>query len=479
MKRALAERAKQSGLPNGVGPSIPGSETTSSPPPSSHPEHSSNVPKDLETPPSFLTTIDEIPNKNVLSIATKSNGPSVSSSVPSPRTTSSPRPKKRLRDSIVKLDDPDEEDSNASAFFLRHQNRALASELRQLKYQIIRLERERDTRRSQCALAVLNLNTLHATWTQLEEALHDGQSFVVPTADESGHEGGSSTSAAPLSTGSGTSVELVGALFHSLAALGNPANGGTTKKIENGDDMDVDEESDDDRPHMEEPLPECLEEDTVAPIHVKQLDELLHVTDNVAKRASVLQGWIWSLLHRLENGASKSVDVAEQIHAAQLQVAHLKAKNKILKAKMKELSRSRDELQLSDKRVRRGLYRLAAGRDQLKDVLKAIVASDEDKESATEWIGSSLPTLEFPGGGNAELAESTSAKTEESTGDRKESTPISAAELAQFQKKVMELEQIATARDEQIKTVCFENLKLSFIFFHFLSFFVVVPSHSY
>lgn len=487
MKRALAERAKQSGLPNGVGSSIPGSEPTtgaSSPLPSSQSVTEYTALKDAETTSSHhLPNNDEIPRKS-LSIASQGNGPSTSSTpVPSPRTAPSPRPKKRLRESVVKLEEQDEEDANASAFYLRHQNRALASELRQLKYQIHRLERERDTRRTQCSLAVQNLNTLQATWSQLEEALQLGQPPIsAPSSDPMESSPGhpffatsSAAAAAPLSTGSGTSVELVGALFHSLAQLGNVTTTTAStrrKSTENGDELHAmsDEDEDNENIPLEEPIPEAQGQDEFSePVHTKQqLDDLLQITNKISTRASTLQGWIWTLLQRLENGSSERVGVAEQVHAAQQQVARLKAKNMTMKEKMKELARSRDELLESDKRVRRGLYRLAAGRVQLDEVLKAIVAADEDKEMASEWMVQSQETGIPPVGSSSALLDSVASgssllpveKTEETNLDGKESAPITSAELAHLQKKVGELEQVAKTRDERIKTVSPTNYYL-------------------
>lgn len=495
MKRALAERAKQSGLPNGVGPSVPSSEPTTSsilsnPPPSSLPELSTSFsapnnesaePDNSNSTPAVNSSATDTP-KTPLSIAAKTNA-----STASPRP--SPRPKKRLRESLVKqLEEEDEDDSSANAFFLRHQNRALASELRQLKYQLTRLERERDTRRSQCSLAVHNLNTLQTTWTQLEEALQHGQ----PPPPASNHndapnddsntemtaapQGRSGASSAPLSTGSGTSVELVGALFQSIAELGTTGATSATAsrrvKSDTGDSMDVDDGDDDDsssdEEHLQqqlssEPLPPIQGEEDVQddPANAQHLEELMRITENVAQRASTLQGWIWSLLQRLEKGgdsedsstATNTVRVAQQIHAAQQQVARLKAKNKALKAQMKELARSRDESTDSEKRVRRGLYRLAAGRVQLKEVLKAIVASDEDKELAAEWMGTSTVLSTPLVTAAAATAASTSVKKEETSGDDGKESSVSSAEVAQLQKTVLDLEQVASARDEQIKMV--------------------------
>mmetsp|Transcript_92709 Transcript_92709/g.267715 ORF Transcript_92709/g.267715 Transcript_92709/m.267715 type:complete len:908 (+) Transcript_92709:163-2886(+) len=407
MKRALAERAKQSGLPNGVGPSVPESAD-----PPSQPQQASS------------------------SSAEANGGPTKALPSAPLNNTSSPRPKKRLRESIVKLEEEDEDDSNANAFYLRHQNRALASELRQLKYQLTRLERERDVRRTQCTRAVQGLNTLQATWTQLEETLQNGQ---APTS--TGEKLPEGTSSAPLSTGSGKSVEMMGALFNSLAALGNGA-----KRIKN--EMDVDGESDQEDPHLPEPLPQDDDaEDEAA--QKEQLDLLMVITNNVAKRASTLQGCIFSLLHRLENGTADGVNMAEQLKAAQQQISRLKAKNKTLKAQIEEIARTRDEYQESDKRVRRGLYRLASNRVQLKEVLKAIVSSDEDKEAAAEWMA-------YAGQPPAEAtAAAPVAASKKIEGDAKSS--VSSEELASLQKKISDLEQVASARDAQIKTLLSEK----------------------
>jgi hypothetical protein len=467
MKRALAERAKQSGLPNGVGPSVPPSVTPSNlsnPSPSSQAELSKSslsAPPNEGAEPTFSSTPANTNSSNTIakSIA--------STTAPKP----SPRPKKRLRESIVKLEEEDEDDSNAAAFYLRHQNRSLASELRQLKFQLTRLERERDTRRSQCSLAVHNLNELQTTWTQLEEALQNGQPAPMSnggnTDTTAAPERPSGSSSAPLSTGSGTSVELIGALFNSIAALGTTtsASGRRRIKSETGDTMDVDGDddsisSDEERLQQlpSEPLPpvEGEDDDPTDPANAQQLEDLMRITDNVAQRASTLQGWIWSLLQRLEkdedsNHSSTTVSIAQQVHAAQQQVARLKAKNKALKAQMNELARSRDESQESEKRVRRGLYRLAAGRVQLKEVLKAIVASDEDKVLASQWMGESSIAA-AAATATTSLPTPSSVKTEDKSGDGKESS-VSSFEVAQLQKKILDLEQVASARDEQIKTV--------------------------
>jgi hypothetical protein len=82
---------------------------------------------------------------------------------------------KRQRSSTHTSTEKAEETENFSAFYLKHQNRALASELKSLQYQLLLLERERDFRRKQCRSAVESLQSLDATWTQMETALQLGE----------------------------------------------------------------------------------------------------------------------------------------------------------------------------------------------------------------------------------------------------------------------------------------------------------------
>lgn len=434
MKRALAERAKQSGLPNGVAPATPATET----------KISSTASPGNSTP----TTARKLPSsgKPVPAITTSST-PQPSS--PKATSTVSPRPKKRLRESVVKLEEEDEDDSNASAFYLRHQNRALASELRTLKYELSRIERERDYRRAQCSEAVQSLNSLQATWTQMEAALQCEQ----PTAQNEGGVVNVSGTTAPISTGSGKSVELIGALLDSLAALGTTRPNKRRRRIR-GDSGDKDEKED--GGCSSEDNEEVDDADTSAAMvddtQTQQLDDLLRITDNVSQRASTLQRWIWSVLKQVESSQpNSSASTAEPDHLQQ--IATMKAKNETLKAQLKELARSRDEMADSDRRVRRGLYRLAAGRVQLKEVLKAIVTSDEDKEAAAAWMEVTPTPTAVVSTSSIPSAADVKVKIE---GDKKDK-PVNSAQLAQLKKEIVDLEQVASTRDDQIKKLLSER----------------------
>ena len=484
MKRALAERAKQSGLPNGVvsaavsvaGADTPvpknGSISLQEPSPVPAPVTASDIPKqagDGQQPPPIKiprrnsssqqegapstpagTTTNSSPsaiapvtgsaNNNARS--SPGNTPSQRQAPEPPRP--SPRPtKKRQRDSIVKLEEEDkEEDENSSAFYLKHQNRALSSELRSVKYQLSRLERERDHRREQCKQAVENLGALHSIWTQLESALQNKS----PPSDKTSDPG--STTDAPFSTGLGISVELVDALLSSLSRLASIRDGtyGEEKKTPNGVDgptsMDIDAEDDEVSGNRQ------------------IVDDLSFLSKNINDRAAALQKWIWTLLQRVNDSAgangAPNVDTWTPPSTLELQeqLTLLQSKNSMLQEELKELARSRDEIAESDRRVRRGLYRLAAGRMELKEVLKAIATSDDDKEAAQAWMESSSSSAK------TETASAVEKIKAEEHGD--ESAAASSEEVAKLKKQVADLQDVASARDSQIQKVRYSIFELIF-----------------
>ena len=484
MKRALAERAKQSGLPNGVG-----SPSEESCPLRVEPEVST---ADMASQPSSKMA-------RVASSSVKTASASISSS-PSVAVSVLGR-SKRLRDggtlnSFAGDSANDDDDSTFSAFYLRHQNRALASELSSLKYQLSQMKRERDYRRTQCRKACQSLNSLQATWTQMESALQHGQPLRgdILVADENhGNPKGvmeqfgdmesvdSTSIDPPFSSGSGKSAELVGALLDSLAELGSVPHATSHGTDEYNPHNEGDEYSVSSSESAASDIFRALQE---PPAHIDgnerhQLDDLLRISDNVSRRADLLQRWIWSLLELVDHSRqssplSKDSSKVEIINKLSRQLARKEAKAKRLEAQLKEVARARNEMKASDRRVRRGLYRLAAGRVELKDVLKAIERSDEDKEAAMAWMEnagistgtgmSSAPDhREF--GGTVATGTVTEARPSDPSGsggsrDGEKTLNHShcpnlsdASQLAQMQRRVSELEQLSSSRDEQIQKV--------------------------
>lgn len=533
MKRALAERAKQSGLPNGLvtdspGPKEPLPLTKSSSGSTDsvlegtngngitipHADAIPTVEKPSQVTPSLQAQESEKSQQPIERIKVEipkppsssrllSNSSNVTAPGRSPRAppSLSPRPKKRLREfgnnsssssNLKLLEEEDQEDPNSSAFFLKHQNRALASELRSVKYQLVRLERERDHRRAQCLEALESLNSLQSIWTQLESSLgHVSEEGPDTTASGDPMFAAKETSAdweAPVSTGSGTSVEMIGALLNSLSRLR------TTKKksrikIEDGEGdsvgcrecacdevkgngnaslqrdterMEMDDEVTNKDDNTDEPvngvasIKEELNHDD-AEEHKQTASQIEEFSADISQRAAALQSWILSLLQRIEQSQSGPVGentFPPQPTYAELrdEVTQLHSRNSSLQEQLDELARSRDEMVESDRRVRRGLYRLAAGRVQLKEVLKAVASADEDKEEAAAWMEVATPAplnsigISLHGQGENVKSEVSLQTTNKSP------TPIS-EEASLLKRQIADLNEVASSRDEQIKKV--------------------------
>merc|ERR1712238_96960 len=222
------------------------------------------------------------------------------------------------------LEDEDEEDPNATSFYLKHQNRALASELRSVKYQLVRVERERDYRRTWAMQAVQSLNALHDMWEKVESAFEQQSHVgVFHKRMEVSNDVKSDTPAmtqlligdAPLSTGSGKSVEWIDALMNSLTRIGTTTLSELSVSKIKGNNIESnakDEEfnnvvSNDDKMDIYEPVnneDEDREKSAEESEGKKRVDDISKIASNVAERISLLQSWIWSLLQNLEKSTS-------------------------------------------------------------------------------------------------------------------------------------------------------------------------------
>jgi hypothetical protein len=483
MKRALAERAKQSGLPNGVStPSLPLIQEKSLPleipgknltPQSSSVQQCSSTndtnghtstlensaKEELSQAPSFLLqqNLAKMVIPNIAENLETSSSTSEKEPMRSPRPSPSPRPKKRLRESFSEafkqLQEEDEDNSSASAFYLRHQNRALASELRSVKYQLSRLERERDFRRTQCSEATQSINALRSIWGQLESSLGKGRGLVSSDPPSNIVLISENT---PLSTGSGTSVEMIDALITSLGQLGETSRSRTREEEDADQENNLLSDGDHTIEMVDHPAVKLCDEAAESKQEKKVHNDLFKLTENIAERATLLQSWIWSLLQKVENVPVMNGEVVRPLAAIELQdkITRLEVENTTLQQKIEEVARSRDEMTESDRRVRRALYRLAAGRVQLKEVLKAIAFGDEDKESTTVWMEAGSQPFSGP-----PLTQSVSSASvvnntyEKNQSDDDKEASASSNEVAQLKRQVAELNEVAAAREDHVKQV--------------------------
>jgi chromosome segregation ATPase len=189
--------------------------------------------------------------------------------------------------------------------------------------------------------------------------------------------------------------------------------------------------------------------------HKQTSSDLVEFSDDISQRAAALQSWIVSLLQKIEQSQCNSN--GEEAYTplptyAELQeeVTTLQARNACLQEHLEELARTRDEMVESDRRVRRGLYRLAAGRVQLKEVLKAIATADEDKEAEAAWMEMTTHSASSSLTATKLVAEKIKAEIDSQTD--KLPTAIN-EEVSLLKKQVADLNEVALSRDEQIKKV--------------------------
>ena len=215
-----------------------------------------------------------------------------------------------------------------------------------------------------------------------------GASGVGPVSAAEGNLR-AATGAAPPSTGKGDSVETVPALVASLVRLAEappilpppPAKGGDSsgsarpKKEEVEDDtMDIDG-GDARAPNAEE------DERQEAQYAKADLADLSRSAASVASRADALRNALVPLLRNALASASATVDKLSAVDpllepsSLRRDIAALQNQLGEKESKLAELTFARDEAAQGERRVRRGLYRLASGRMKLSDVIKVCVCA--------------------------------------------------------------------------------------------------------
>ena len=194
----------------------------------------------------------------------------------------------------------------------------------------------------------------------------------VPTA--------ASKTGGPPSTGTGDGVETVPALVASLIRLAEAppilpppakedgASGSAQPKKDEEDDaaMDIDG-VDNDTAGVAAYEAQCIQAD---------LSHLSRSAASVASRADALRNALVPLLRNALSSASATVEKLATVDpllepsSLRRDIAALQNQLGEKESKLAELTFARDEAAKGERRVRRGLYRLASGRMKLSDVIK-------------------------------------------------------------------------------------------------------------
>jgi hypothetical protein len=301
--------------------------------------------------------------------------------------------------------DEAEEDPNA-AFYLKHQNRALATELKSLQFAVQQLEDEREARRLHCHSALQAVNELQVIWTAMEEQ-------TVGTPSSTSFSQIMNTSGDPPSTGTGDSVEWTRALQNALVALGQPS------------------------PSMNEQ-------------HESSTDHLEQAVTNIAARAKVLQEWLGTVLKSGSiSGSPKESDTTEQrLHNLQREMAIVTARCAELEAQVSALAMSRQEVVSRERRVRRNIYRMAAGMLSSEQVVKTLEqGGDDDEIEAAVQLEKQQVKSE-----NHE-SDSVAVKQEDASESKQIADRVSSAQVDEFHSRISRLEESVTCAEKTIQDV--------------------------
>lgn len=390
----------------------------------------------------------------VLNNSNTNNGDQNSSAQPKPTSTtpssvastSSMKRQRPGREPKVPYPVPsdDEDESQQTSFFLKHQNRALASELKALQYQLSLLEGERSYRRQQCRIASQALNSLQATWTQMETELQQQPQHALNKCDARD----SATFVeqdAPMSTGKGTHVEILGALFDALASMANTVPAAAARRDqENGDEDDV---------------PNRRSNQDLDPVEKQQLDDLSNISWNILQRANTLEEWIRSMLQKLTNssGADASqqptLSTSDQM-ALNKEIGILRGQCREYKIQIAELAKARDDTAKSERKVRRGIYRLSTGRVKIDQVLKDMEKSDEDGTLAAEAKMEALAESQASSAALQPPPVANASQDTQTPGIKQEpGAAVDSQEVQRIRKQIEEMEQQLSTRDKSIEEV--------------------------
>lgn len=168
----------------------------------------------------------------------------------------------------------------------------------------------------------------------------------------------------PVSTGSGTDVETASSLLSALKDLvpNTPLPPDTSPRTKHHHVASLNNfES-----YSKGTIKEAEDEDlTTEKLHWKETNEFSSGLSARAKRlhSAILQA------------TTSSPDNIASIADLKQEIVRLEAELNDMDGKLEEIARARNEAVASERRVRRGLYRLASGRMTLEDVLKVSLRS--------------------------------------------------------------------------------------------------------
>lgn len=373
MKRALAERAKQEADEDPFSVTAPPASAAAG----SVKEGHSPSPLSGETNNAITKT-----NAPPLKIPKLEHTSAVTSLSSNHRSTSLPNlSQSNKRMASIRMpshkEDDDEEDSNnaQNAFYLKHQNKALASELHQYKHTILLLEQERHVRRQELEIVSNVIQEWNQIWTGVEGSLMKllHQKYPMERMKQEPIIKTTIPQDTPSSTGTGTNLEKIHDIIASMVQLSN----GSFSIVHDHDTKD--------QHHMDHHNED--EENAITYIQA-----LSNTTQQFSKRCIQFQELIQqylllaSTMTNTHTGDSTIMETTQSttddtITKCYTQISKLQHTCSALQGQLDDMAKAKDEANESERRVRRGLYRLASGRLNIAQVLQAV---EKDGSSTLE-----------------------------------------------------------------------------------------------
>ena len=387
----------------------------------------------------------------------------------------------------------DEDDADNSGFYLKLQNVSLASELYAYRRRIYLLEREREYRRRECRVASRKIGELSGAWRGMESALGKEletnellkqvcncisaskwyfvcccslNHYSLLSKKAISYSAGDSLTT-PACTGSGSDVETVNSLLRAIHSLVfNLAN------LESNEDPPPDPRYHVDDINNFESYSKGtvkVEEDDELLDEKRQLKEMEDFATDIAARASILRDGVLRLLQTATSaqGASHIDAAAPSVSLLKEKISKLEVEIMSTESKLEEMAKARNEAAASERRVRRGLYRLASGRMTVEEVLKAVEKEDNgvsfmETLAMMDGINAKHVALSPHGHTSAVVSSSDGGAMSSPTfsatvgGESKDSPAANVEEVAQLKKNLQDVQVIAETRDKMITEVSAE-----------------------
>lgn len=196
--------------------------------------------------------------------------------------------------------------------------------------------------------------------------------------------------------------------------------------------------------------------------HLREMEEF---STDIASRAAILRDGVLGLLRIISaQGGSNISPSHASVSTLKEQIARLESELATAESKLEEMANARNEAMASERRVRRGLYRLVSSRLTLDEVLKAVEKEDNgvsftETLDMIDGVNSNKTMTSSPVGtstalvSSSDIAMSSPAFSASVNGGPKDSPAASHEEVARLKKSLQDATVISETREKRIEEV--------------------------